>query len=153
MNPFKSAKMWGRLLAEAVAQKAPPPPEILAGFARDYRVMAEHADLHLEAVAVMLEERAISRGGESIRAQLRAAAHDVRQGLHMQEEPPIVELYRHADGDVYLYLGECVMKDDHTEEWVDAVSYRATDGPRAELLCVTSRQRWDERFELLTDGQ
>ncbi len=149
MNPVKSARMWARTLVEAVRQGMAPPPEILAGFARDYQQLAEHAGLHMEAAATMLERRAEHRGGEMVRVHLLAAASDIRAGLHMEDEgaPATPILHRHADGDEYILVGSCVVKDDQTGEWVDSVCYRAAAGPRAGVLCVTSQQRWDDRFE------
>lgn len=144
---MRAERRWAQYLRESALAGTVPPLPILAGFAEHYELLAGHAVSQAELTATFLEGRAAQRGSETLSAHLKAAAQDVRSGFHLETDSTPTGLYQHADGDQYLLLGTCAIKDDETGEWTDGVAYRAVSGPRHAVLCVTSQQRWDDRFE------
>lgn len=107
-----------------------------------------------ERIALMAEARAQlhrERGDPSVTPHLRAFATDVRAGFDEDLEAHDRVHTHEEDGGLYVLLGTCSAKDDATGEWVDSVCYRALGGPRAAVLCVTSQQRWDDRFSEVRD--
>lgn len=156
---MRTHRQWAERLLGDIDRGDMPPLTLLRAFAQHHVELADHADRITESAARLVEDRAArirtqeERIGSSPTAYhaLLALSSDIRAGIHTDGSAGSRPVHLHADGDLYQMVAIVELRNDATEEWTEGIAYRALDGARADVLCVTSLQRWDDRFTPVPD--
>jgi hypothetical protein len=157
---MKSVKSWVRTLLSNVRAGETPPPFLLTAFVENYLQLAEHMDRDREAAALFMEARATAmetrhKGDEATTAEsraLRIAAHDIRHGLHLMDEPPVRRTHVHSSGTLVEALNSSILvMDEETGSWEQGWAYRDLAGPDTGVLKIALTQRWEDEFVPVED--